>query len=734
MNRKELHKTIEQSIASYKFSEAIGLLIELSSTSPSIGHPDDIQKIAEDYKRMIAFLPTEADINKRHEIQDSILRQLHTWFANFEREQLLMEDTQSIYCLTFAQAPQTEIWDKESLIIQIETGERHIGDSLFNLIATLPQLTDQHQTDICDIIEMTDSANKMICISALMVANLFFFDPKKLEILLHYCHSEDAEIRCRALLGTTLTIYGTALPLSAFPTLEDKVNEIFASQQIKDELIFIQHFLSSAARANELSNVLMNDIIPTLMKNSTVETIPFGFESEEDEDDANAFLHNKTTDRSATTGDASPAETDESATPNFKVEVRKVYIPVHLRRKVFESVEQIEILRRDGFTNVLTSMKELYSHPFFNSLAHWFAPYEPSREEYCESIFSKDVTKCDIDKFILGLAMQQLPEQEVKVLTKMLQEVFSQHPNAGQNEEEMPAEDSIENIYKRTIVGLSRVIDKIDKDILFSDNGISLIHHNVFGKVVAENKDFLCEIGILLFRFCKYDAAAHLLELYVHDEGASIEHLTMLALCYAEMGNHYKSINYLQQAELLDDGERKESLLRMKQQCYKQLGKTNERIECLFEIENIKPDDYRLVRDTGLALIDAERWDEAAQHFHKLEYLGKFLLPSLRAIAWCALNQGKFEKAQTHYERIFNEYASSTNWEDLINYGHTLLLTGNYASALETYIRGVKQYAHAFPESKDITAPLTMDAKLLKKYGIDHRDMALLIDAIRQSL
>ncbi len=99
------------------------------------------------------------------------------------------------------------------------------------------------------------------------------------------------------------------------------------------------------------------------------------------------------------------------------------------------------------------------------------------------------------------------------------------------------------------------------------------------------------------------------------------------------------------------------------------------------------------VMQRSICLMQQRRWDDAVQGFYELELGGNNDTTVARGIAWCALHQGKLERAHTYYERLLARRHPS--WEDHMNMGHTLWLQGQAAQALASYKHFARLFARA---------------------------------------
>ena len=140
-----------------------------------------------------------------------------------------------------------------------------------------------------------------------------------------------------------------------------------------------------------------------------------------------------------------------------------------------------------------------------------------------------------------------------------------------------------------------------------------------------------------------------------------------------------------------------------------------------------------IIEETARCLIQLSRWDQAAQLFFRLEFMEKHLTVARRGIAWCALHQGKYERAEQYYRQLIQE-KKRASWEDYINLGHALWLQGKAAEALDTYRKFVIRFNRTKKEKRGTfthwTSAFHEDATHLLSTHFSASQIALMLDAI----
>ena len=153
-----------------------------------------------------------------------------------------------------------------------------------------------------------------------------------------------------------------------------------------------------------------------------------------------------------------------------------------------------------------------------------------------------------------------------------------------------------------------------------------------------------------------------------------------------------RAIEAFSQARLLDDND--DELVYDKAICHQALGQWQ---AAATELETMLHDEQQtdVSEELAYCLIKLERWDDAANRLFQLEFEGNSSKNIKRAIGWCALHQGKYQRAEQYYESLVS--GRNARWEDCLNLGHALWLQDKRGEAIETYAT----FARAFNKAKN---------------------------------
>lgn len=104
--------------------------------------------------------------------------------------------------------------------------------------------------------QQEDSEEPALIVSAVMLATLTYFDPYKLQLLLHLCQDPDEQIAERALVGVILCHVTHADLLPHFPDLQQTTYDLLSDDTLRQRLIYLQELLLSAQCTPEVNRKL----------------------------------------------------------------------------------------------------------------------------------------------------------------------------------------------------------------------------------------------------------------------------------------------------------------------------------------------------------------------------------------------------------------------------------------------------------------------------------------------
>ena len=584
-------------------------------------------------------------------------------------------------------------------------------DKLFEHVWTAPLFHPSDAEELESFIERQEPAGQALLISSVTLAVLQYFDPQKYRILLHFCKSETNEVRARALTAAVWAYMRFTTRFAQYPDLKDGLSLLSQDERLKEELALLQRQLLLSLEAAKAEKKLQNEIFPDLLKNRNYQRNKIGLEQME-EDLAKALR----------------------GEPNAEWE------QMQGNRHLADNMKKIIAMGQEGIDINLGTFSGLKGFSFFQSLPHWFAPFNSARPEIRavlpEGLAGHPIGMlmdagnfCDSDKYSLCLMLSQIPASQREM---MVAQIGAQ---MGGNEEHLKeaakGSTDITSVYRNYLQDLYRFYKLHPRKAQFDD---PFRHDLLFTRYpileqMTKSPGYLREMASFLIRRECYQDAIGYIEEVLKKEPADAEMLEKMAFCHQQLDLPDKAIYYYQQADLLNPDN--EWILKQMYICYSAMGRYEQELGCLKSLEAMNPGDARLISETGLCLMQLKRYEEAAQRFYELEYKGERVIPSWRAIAWCNFKMKRLEQADRYYKKILQQ--DKVTWEDWLNAGHTAWCRGNTAEAIGLYQHYVQAYcSKKKDEARPPLAPFDEDREELLAQGIDGLDISLMRDILQR--
>ncbi|MCD7721957.1 MAG: hypothetical protein LUI09_06970, partial [Prevotellaceae bacterium] len=600
-------------LAKGRLRDALILLSSLTIDAGDTKLSDRRTAISDDYERMLRFLRLNGKDDTRAEQHLRLMQKTIALLQDTRRE-FRLRHSDDIYCRTWRQC--------QSNTSTVDFTE---ADRTFNIIWTAPQLTDEAKDFITSQLQNQDSDDAPYYLSALTLSLLEYFDAAKLEILLHYCASPDVELRSRSLVGACVCSQLHSSFLQFYPTLL----EMYRTLNLNAEIALVQHNFCIYQEGARIHKKFKEEILPNLRK-AQEQRRKLGFEAEElDLEDADNILDSRT------------------------------------KSRLQKSFKEMAALFVDGVDINLETFGTLKKFPFFAEPCHWLRPFSTKLVGDTMGAIIQSLHLCDADKYSFCLFFNSMPDSKAANMKQQLAEGLRE-PHRK------PSKRSPEDAYQNVIQCLSRLLRRSPWSsgwpAVFSPK-LLFVNSPALKSSLASDGNYLHRTAETLLRYGHYTDAKTHLELLLKLEGSTAGLLAALATCEEKEGNAFKAASLLRQALLLDPQNKK--LLHRLQACLAMAGQHEAQLDCLLQLESLDPEDERTLVDCGMCLMQLERWKEAQQRFFKLELSGKRVIPSTRAVAWCALQLGDLPTAHRYYHWLVEENPQGACWEDCLNCAHT---------------------------------------------------------------
>ncbi|MBQ8051075.1 MAG: hypothetical protein IJ197_05810 [Bacteroidaceae bacterium] len=691
---RQLTYEVESDLVEGRLHDALKVLTESLTPELSPALQREAATIRDDYDRLLHYMAEGTEDDSRPTLYARFLTKAHRILQKlkYDYRQANERDKYAMTAHLYGERWQEHL---ERAISTLETGMDYERlDLLFELLWVAPQLDSNVENRLQLFLIATDPNTRKYLLSALTLALLLYFDPAKMRLLMAYATSDHEAERARALVGICFATQVHSRLASLYPTLWEELAHLTEQAHFAEMMGQLQLQLCLYQDSERLRQKMEKEILPILIKASR-DRAKLGFDSEQEID---------------------------LSSPETALNLSK-----ENQKRIEASMKEMAEMFMEGVDLNLNTFTSLKGFPFFQHIGHWLAPFDANRPEVTDGHLLSKFHLCDSDLYSLALLTQRIPAEQRQGISKMLSEHAEEVELQAKEVGVSPMQNVVQCLYR--LLKRSSWLS-LWPDVFSKDN--QLILHPLFGKALGASPNFLLATGNLLFRHAHYEEAlAHLMR-YAEKNGLDSNLARQMGFCEQQLGHDQKAISHLRQADMLEP-DNSQTLYHL-QLCYARMERYEEQLDCLLQLEKLHPEDPRILTETGLCLMQLKRWEEAQKRFFQMELRGQRLLPSLRAIAWCALRMQDYDLASRYYDRILGEELARTKWEDFLNAGHVAWLKGDTPLALTRYHEYARRYASANPEARDILEPYHQDEEVLVECGKSLSDIHLMHDLIAREL
>lgn len=672
---------LEGLLAAGRVREAFGLLDNAVAAAPHLRNfSADIDALREDYGRMAEYALRGLPDPGREEAYTDITARMRR-LADLMLRQILTADSPTLYYNTLryeltepgsTPARLLEEYRRINNRLSMAALTENPGDALRSLTLTAEQLERRFFNRLWILAPFSTSESalvkeiladpslprhfKLLGLSAVTMGLMEWYDEGRLMLLMDaYADAADGETAVRALTGLLLGLWmHRSRPMSRRLRVRfESLTEL--PGWAKDVKLINMQFLR-ARDTERITRKFTEEVIPEMMK-LRPEIEKLGQRP------------------------LSPEAIEEN--PEWAEMLEK--------SGVADRLKELQEMQEDGGDVMMATFSRLKTFPFFNDISNWFLPYHAGHSLTFTSgddsgslgdLVEGLTFMCSSDKYSMLLSFGTLPEQQRRMMAGQMQaqaEQLQQIRHASLD----PTAREMDEIAAGYVHDLYRFYKLFRRKGEFADPfrlGLNIPALPEF-EGLFNDADTLSLIGEFYFKR-KYYADAFdtfvRLSLLVPPSAALFQ---KMGYCKQMLGETAEAIRYYDQSELLTS----ESLWTMRRlaACHRHLGHWEEALGYYRRLAERKPDDVQLALNIGLALMKLRRFDEALTYLFKAEFLGNSSEKAIRAIAWCTLLDGDFERARK-YTDIVMSYTDLTP-VDYLNAGHLSLLTGSPAEAARLY-------------------------------------------------
>ena len=633
-------------------------------------------------------------------------------------------------------------------------------DALFSMLWNM-QASPSTIDEISRLLNDSDLFARRTLVSALLLGILDNFSIDKLHLLLAqamlFANTDepdddsaivDNDLLARIVVAITI-IYQRYQPFFDFFTDEcATISNVLAADRLRPHLTTLLHAFTSQSLTDRVGH-RVDDILPVIQEAFEKHQPHLGSNDDDESHDPSS-------------PEAEPPSTPENQQmPPFKVQ--QIRIDLNDNERLFDQLaahaRRVDEMRQADLDINHPSFSHMKRFPFFAHPAHWFYPFDERVPHIREGIRHSDGSLnrltlsimssnrfCDSDCYSYAGMMAFLHE---KGRTSVSETLDQQMQEMGDSLEALIGDDELPerlNPFTSYCQSLHRFFYN-DKE-----------KERTYRPFAPDNRQQLPMLPIFKGLFDNYEAihpsidacvfmgdsqqAIILLDAAADTFGTNAQMLFMRGHAYMQLQLWQRALSAFQQYLLFEDDRDVTLDMARSYEAQAQWAEALPLLQNELELrlqeagndDHLNDDTISLIEETGRCLIQLERWDEAVQPFFRLELMGRHLNVARRAIAWCSIHQGKYERATTYYQQIIN--LKRATWEDHLNLGHALWLQGLTADAIKAYRQSqtifnrskkaqrqhFRHWAEAFQE----------DARTLLAHHFDTTACALMMDAVVQ--
>lgn len=619
----------------------------------------------------------------------------------FEKEKAL-SDKLSLFALVSDQ-------DNSAERIANRTKAETLRTEIFKRLWATPLLS-RDEYDVVGSVLADDAVTteiKQHLLSALMLGMLEQYDGRKLELMMNaYLSDSDMKVSSVALVGILLSLWKyRSRPLSRH--LASLLDTIKDTPRWRSDLQIAFIEMIRARDTERIDRKMRDEVIPSMQK-IRPDMINKINDGSIDPEDAAAMMEN----------------------PEWQDILDKSGVSAQLK--------ELTEIQMEGGDVMMTTFSQLKQFPFFNEIANWFLPFDPTHSSIETTMQQLDVLGemmseatlfCDSDKYSFIFAISAMPQQQRSMMTSQLSAqkdaIYQTMSNKNGNSTRQDIRRRAVNSYMQNIYRFFKLFSRRNEFFDPFKAEINLIAV----KALADDFDDIDMMQVVAEFYFKLGYFSDALGVFTHLESllpGDAARYQKMGFCEERGGNFEKALEYYKIAELLDT--KSAWTLRRMASCAMAAGKRREALDYYRQLAEMQPDNTKYTMLYGQALAENGMYDEAVKQFYKVEFLDENSTKVWRPLAWTLFLTSDFVGARKYYDKIILDNPNAT---DYLNIGHVALASGNFREAINNYALAI-QKAHG--DKEWFITTLNTDSKDLERAGIDPATLPLIIDATLYTL
>lgn len=544
---------------------------------------------------------------------------------------------------------------------------------------------------------MIDQNDASLIVSAITIGMLNVFDVNKWLTLVAVCETAQTEdVRQRALVGMALTLPNGEAML--FPEIMEALQKLCSSQKVCAELHELQIQLLMCMQTEEDNAEIQRDIMPTLIKNSSLKIERSGIV--ESDDDA--------------LGDILNTEDSE----------RKI-------AEMEEKMNKMMDMKNAGSDIYFGGFSHMKRFSFFYQLSNWFAPFSLQHPDVASvvngdsgELIRKTIVNgpfCDSDRysfvFALSAVAAKLPDNMREMMMSGKGIV-----DGGQHEVDDSSSTYIRRMYLQDLYRFFKLHPE-RKDFFnpfeaTNDNSL-FVCNDVFDGCMD---DAIVGVARYLYKRRKYGDVVSVLRGCEKSNEATY----ICALANARLGNSEAA--YEQFLSLYKEGFNAQKSLKGVGDALSSMKRYDEAVEYYAKLVELVPDNRMAILSRSLALINIGRAKEGMTELFRLDYENDKDVVVKRLIAWGYLMDGKPQEAEHVYGQILQikDVVIATDW---LNLGYAKWLLAKNEEAVECFKSYLKGTAASDFRAK-LNSEFDNDRRMLAANNVKHFEVSLMLDIV----
>ena len=575
---------------------------------------------------------------------------------------------------------------------------------LFNKIWTTVFLSEKDINHLRTAIKSQTFPNPAKCqiVSALLLGLQVSFDKEKLYILFDAAHSDNVEVRIRAIIAICLTINVYCRRIDFYPGIRKRLEILGETPDFARILTTITLRFILSRETEKVTHKLQEEIFPEMLK----------------------YAHKNPgfiiTDLSELS--------DDDMNPEWK----GMMSDSNLAKKIEEYSE----LHEEGVDVMHSTFIHLKYFPFFRQLSNWFLPFISNHSTLHDKQFIDVSTletlmqasfMCNSDKYSLYFSLFQIPETQRNTMMSHLNSQLSEM-NEQQTEALKSKKSEIEYVTGQYVHDLYRFYKLHPRHAEFDDifNTALDFHTLPILKPWFSDAETLLHIAELYLRKGYYDNALVIYNQLITQDSTDYMLFQKRGYCKQMTGDINGALEDYLRSEMINSDSK--WVIRRIAGCYRALKQPAKALEFYLQFNKLSPDNIAILINIGHCYLELKNFTEALHYYFKVDYIDPNSHKAHRAIAWCSFLAGKYSQAQKYYQQITE---NQPHTHDYLNAGHTEWALHNFKKAIEYYTLAIQA------ESGDLNKFIDLfkqDILVLESAGVNPSEIPLLLDRLRYDI